>query len=277
MNTFVNIGEPELFERQMYRAFEDVLGLSVGENRRAIQAGMDAQRDFADNQRAVTRAAMERLERENRIGIVLLSRPYHADPGVNHQILAEFQKLGYPIFTPSSLPLDPEILDRLFGDEVRAGVIETPLDIRDVWKNAYSENSNWKLWAAKFAARHPNLIAMEVNSFRCGHDATVFSVIEGIVEATGTPFFSFRDLDENKPSGSIKIRIETIDYFLKRFRERLVSETEVRKRIQEELARYRHQLVTEPLAQLPPIRLRRKPRAGVGPAEPRRAAHRSLR
>jgi predicted nucleotide-binding protein (sugar kinase/HSP70/actin superfamily) len=277
MNTFLNIGEPELFERQMYQAFEDVLGLSVGENRRAIQAGMDAQRVFADEQRAMARAAIERLERESRIGIVLLSRPYHADPGVNHQILAAFQKLGYPIFTPSSLPLDAEILDRLFGDEVRAGLIETPLDIRDVWKNAYSENSNWKLWAAKFAARHPNLIAMEVNSFRCGHDAPVFSVIEGIVEASGTPFFSFRDLDENKPSGSIRIRIETIDYFLNRFRERLVSEVEVRDRIEEELARYRHQLVTEPSARPPLIRLRREPRVGAGLAESPPPAHGSFR
>jgi len=277
MNTFLNIGEPELFERQMYEAFEDILGLSVGENRRAIQAGMDAQRVFADEQRAMARAAIERLERENRIGIVLLSRPYHADPGVNHQILATFQKLGYPVFTPSSLPLDPDILDRLFGDEVRAGLIETPLDIRDVWKNAYSENSNWKLWAAKFAARHPNLVAMEVNSFRCGHDAPVFSVIEGIVEASGTPFFSFRDLDENKPSGSIRIRIETIDYFLKRFRERLVSEVEVRERIEEELARYRHQLVTEPSVRPPLIRLRREPRLGAGLAESPPAAHGSFR
>ena len=222
MNTFVNIGQPDLFERQMYHAFRDVLGVSAGENRRAIQAGMDAQQLFSDDQRAVARAELERLERENRIGIVLLSRPYHADPGVNHDILGAFQKLGYPILTPSSLPLDPEVLEPLFGDEVRAGIIETPLDIRDVWKNAYSENSNWKLWSAKFAARHPNLIALEVSSFRCGHDSVLFSVVESIVEASGTPFFSFRDLDENKPSGSIKIRIETIDYFLERFRERLV-------------------------------------------------------
>jgi predicted CoA-substrate-specific enzyme activase len=242
MNPFLNPSELELFERQMYEALKDVLGLSAAENRRAIQAGMDALRLFADEQRAIVRAELERLEREHRIGIVLLSRPYHADPGINHEILAAFQKLGYPIFIPSSLPIDDEVLDPLFGDEVRAGVIETPLDIRDVWKNAYSENSNWKLWAAKFAARHPNLIAMEVNSFRCGHDATVTSVIEGIVEASGTPFFSFRDLDENKPSGSIKIRIETIDYFLKRFAERLVAEGELRARIEEELARYRDAL-----------------------------------
>jgi hypothetical protein len=46
-------------------------------------------------------------------------------------------------------------------------------------------------------------------------------VVEGIIEASGTPYFTFHDIDENKPTGSIKIRVETIDYFLQRYQERL--------------------------------------------------------
>ena len=104
--------------------------------------------------------------------------------------------------------------------------------------NAYSANSNAKIWAAKFAARHPNLIAMEIGSFRCGHDAPIFATIEGIIECSGTPFFSFRDLDENKPSGSIRIRVETIHYFLTRYREGLVSESELRRVNEAEFGRH---------------------------------------
>jgi predicted nucleotide-binding protein (sugar kinase/HSP70/actin superfamily) len=229
MNTFVNMAQRELFERQMYLDFKDVLGLSAEENRRAIACGFGALETFQSSLRARARAELERLERENRIGIVLLGRPYHADEGINHGILAEFQKRRYPIFTPSSLPIDEDILERLFGEEVRAGVIRHPREITDVWKNAYSANSNAKIWAAKFAARHPNLIAMEIGSFRCGHDAPIFATIEGIIECSGTPFFSFRDLDENKPAGSIKIRVETIHYFLTRYREGLVGESELRR------------------------------------------------
>lgn len=223
MNTFVNMGQRALFERQMYLDFKDVLGLSAEENRKAIALGFAAMEMFQANLRARARAELERLQREHRIGIVLLGRPYHADEGINHGILAEFQKRRYPIFTPASLPIDDDILERLFGDEVRAGTIRHPREITDVWKNDYSVNSNTKIWAAKFAARHPNLIAMEISSFRCGHDAIIFGAIEGIIESSGTPFFSFRDLDENKPSGSIKIRVETIDYFLKRYREGLTG------------------------------------------------------
>ncbi len=59
------------------------------------------------------------------------------------------------------------MLDRLFGDEVaRRRIIQRPMDISDVWKNAYSENTNRKVWAAKFTARHPNLVALELSQLQ---------------------------------------------------------------------------------------------------------------
>jgi predicted nucleotide-binding protein (sugar kinase/HSP70/actin superfamily) len=133
--------------------------------------------------------------------------------------MAEFQKLGYPVLSQSTLPMDEELLERLFGEEIHAGVITHALDISDVWKTAFSASSNHKLWAAKFTARHPNLVAVEFSSFKCGHDAPIYRVIEQIVERSGTPFFSFKDMDENCPAHSIRMRVETIDYFLKRYQE----------------------------------------------------------
>ena len=126
-------------------------------------------------------------------------------------------------FSQSTLPLDADLLDWLFGDEMREGVITDPLDIADVWKNRYSASTNHKIWAAKFAARHPNLAAIELSSFKCGQDAPIYNVIEGILEASGTPFFAFKDLDENKPAASLRIRVETVDYFLRVYRERVLS------------------------------------------------------
>jgi predicted nucleotide-binding protein (sugar kinase/HSP70/actin superfamily) len=182
------------------------------------------------------------LEREDRIGIVMLGRVYHHDPGLNHEIMEEFQKLGYPVFSQSTLPLDEDMLDRLFGDEVRAGLITHPLDIKDVWKNRYSTSTNHKVWAAKFTARHPNLVALEVSSFKCGHDAPIYGVIEGIIEQSGTPYFSFKDLDENKPTGSIRIRVETIDYFLRRYREDIVKRRGIEGDIEAQLAAFEQSL-----------------------------------
>ena len=117
------------------------------------------------------RSVLEQLEREDRLGVVLLGRPYHNDPGVNHEIMEEFQKIGYPVFTEDCLPIDDDIIWRLFGDEVKAGDIPHPMSITDVWKNSYSENTSRKVWAAKYVARHPNLVALELSSFKCGHNA----------------------------------------------------------------------------------------------------------
>jgi hypothetical protein len=63
-------------------------------------------------------------------------------------------------------------------------------------------------------------------------------VIESIIENSGTPYFAFKDLDENKPTGSIKIRVETIDYFLKRYREDLLKKAEAAKELERQLAEY---------------------------------------
>jgi predicted nucleotide-binding protein (sugar kinase/HSP70/actin superfamily) len=67
-------------------------------------------------------------------------------------------------------------------------------------------------------------------------------VVEGIIEQSGTPYFSFKDLDENKPTGSIRIRVETIDYFLRRYREQVIQRRKAEKEIDEQLAQYETQL-----------------------------------
>jgi len=194
---------------------------------------------------------------EQKLGIVLLARPYHHDPGINHEILEEFQKQGYPVFAQDSLPIDPDILDQLFGEEVQAGLIKDPMDISDVWKNSYSENTSRKVWVAKYVARHPNLVALELSSFKCGHDAPIYTVVEEIVENAGTPYFCFKDIDENKPSGSIKIRVETIAYFLKRYREDMVAKKTKRLTLEERMHAYERTLREE--------LYRQYAEAGIGP------------
>ena len=245
VNPVLNFSDRRLFAYQMLEAWRPTLGLSPEENHRAVESGFAALHEYETSIRKRARQVLDQLEREDRIGIVMLARPYHHDPGLNHEILDEFQKLGYPIFSQNTLPLDEDLLERLFGEEVRAGVISSPLEINDAWKNSYSCSTNHKVWAAKFTARHPNLVALEISSFKCGHDATIYGVIEGIIERSGTPYFCFKDLDENKPSGSIKIRIETIDYFLRRYREEVIRKRKAEQDIEAQLAALEAQLREE--------------------------------
>ena len=249
----LNFADRKLFAYQMLQAWQSVLGLSSEENQRAVESGFSALKEYENSIRKRARQVLDQLEREDRIGIVMLARPYHHDPGLNHEILDEFQKLGYPIFSQNTLPLDEDLLDRLFGEEVRAGVVTSPLDITDAWKNSYSCSTNHKVWAAKFTARHPNLVALEISSFKCGHDAPIYGVVEGIIEQSGTPYFCFKDLDENKPSGSIKIRVETIDYFLRRYREEVIRKRKAAQDIEAQLSALEAQLLNEQIAAIPEL------------------------
>ena len=232
-----------MFEYEMWRCMNDLLQVTWEENQEALDIAYRAWREYFRTLRSEARQVLDRLEEEGKLGVVMLARPYHNDPGLNHEIMLEIQKKGYPIFSVDSLPQDEDLLERLFGNEVEAGVITHPMDITDVWKNAYSENSSKKIWGAKYVARHPNLVAIDLSSFKCGHDAPNYNTIENIIEASNTPYFTFHDIDESKPSGSIKIRVETIDYFLQRYQEHLQK----RKRSESELAymveTYRKQLV----------------------------------
>jgi len=232
-----------MFEYDMWKCMNDLLQVTWEENQEALEIAFKAWRGYFTNMRAEARKVLDQLEEDGKLGVVMLGRPYHNDPGLNHEIMQEIQKKGYPIFSIDSLPQDEDMLERLFGKEVEAGIITHPMDITDVWKNAYSENSSKKIWASKYVARHPNLVAIDLSSFKCGHDAPNYNTIEKIIEASNTPYFTFFDIDESKPSGSIKIRVETIDYFLQRYQEHLVRKVTSEKELQYMVETYKKGLI----------------------------------
>jgi len=100
-------------------------------------------------------------------------------------------------------------------------VIESGLDITDVWPENYSTNSVQKVWAAKYASRHNNLACIDLSSFKCGHDAPTYGLIDSIIASAGKAYSALHDIDANKPSGSIKIRVKTYAYTLMLLREKL--------------------------------------------------------
>src|ERR1700727_152402 len=104
MDPILNLQDEKICADQMFKAWGSVLGLSREENERAIAVGFKALHDCEEEIRQQARATMDQLEREDRIGIVMLGRVYHHDPGLNHEIMEEFQKLGYPVFSQSRLP-----------------------------------------------------------------------------------------------------------------------------------------------------------------------------
>ncbi len=213
--------EEHLFRRQLFTALAPHFEMTEDESDFAMAEGLAALRKLDVELEAKGRALLEEVERDNRVAILLLSRPYHLDPGLNHGILEEFQVLGYPVLSIRSVPKDEAWLQRFFAEDLASGRIKTPLEINDVWPENYSANSSQKVWGAKFAAHHPNVVVLDLSSFKCGHDAPTYGIIDGIVSTAGTPYSALHDIDANKPGGSIKIRVKTYAHSLGLHKERL--------------------------------------------------------
>jgi len=219
----VTLLEPLYFARQMFETWGARLGVTEDESDHACREGLRALRLFDDEMERRGMEILERLEAEHAVGVLLLGRPYHLDPGLHHGVPDEYQSLGYPVLTIRSIPKDPGWLARFFEDDLARGLITSPLSVQDVWPENYSTNSVQKVWAAKFAARHPNLVVLDLSSFKCGHDAPTYGLIDNIINASGTPASALHDIDANKPSGSIRIRVKTYAHTLKRFHEGLID------------------------------------------------------
>jgi len=190
------------------------------------------------------------IEAEDRIAILVLNRPYHADPGLNHGIPDEFQVLGYPILSIRSIPKDREYLDRYYKDELERGVIKTPLELNHVWPENYSVNSAQKVWGAAFAAHHPNVAVLDLSSFKCGHDAPTYGLIDAILQTSKTPAAALHDLDANKPGGSIKIRVKTYAHSLLLQQERLEDLNDKKRQLARRIDEKRLELLRLRQAQL---------------------------
>ncbi|MEZ4288333.1 MAG: acyl-CoA dehydratase activase-related protein [Polyangiales bacterium] len=234
MDPAFSFTEPTLLKRRLFEAFIDELGITEDENNFAVDEGLAALKRFDEDLQHKGRAILDQVQMDNKMAILMIGRPYHLDPGLHHGIPEEFQVLGYPILSIRSIPKDKNWLRPFFDEDVKkhaaliakhdipdASPDDAILSVNDVWPENYSANSAQKVWATKFAARHPNVALLDLSSFKCGHDAPTYGIIDGIVSRSGVPHVGLHDIDANKPGGSIKIRVKTYGHSLKLRQEHL--------------------------------------------------------
>ena len=221
VDSILNLAEPLLFSEQLWRAWGKRLRISRDEHDFAVHWAWQVLDQFEKSLEDRGRSILDAVEREGRMAVLLLGRPYHADPGICHGIPEELQTLGYPVLTLRSIPKDAAWLSQWFKDDLDSGFIEDVFDIRDVWPENFSVNSTQKIWGTKFAARHPNVAVLDLSSFKCGHDSPTYGLMDEILKAAGTPRLIMHDLDANKALGSIAISTGTFAYTLSRHSENL--------------------------------------------------------
>jgi len=215
----VSLGDRPLVAKQLFEGLRHVIpDLRLKETRRAVDWGFAALDEYNDGLRRRSRDVLTECAEHDKPCLLVLARPYHMDIGIGHEIEVDLQVNGYPILWSQYLPTDGDLLEWIFKDDLDAGLIASPFDISDVWPSSYSANTNEILWGAKVAARLPWIVGViRLSSYECGMDQPTYSPVQQIVERSGTLFFSFQDLDSTKPAGSVKIRVETISYYLEKY------------------------------------------------------------
>ncbi|MDD5118976.1 MAG: BadF/BadG/BcrA/BcrD ATPase family protein [Sulfuricurvum sp.] len=216
-----------LLKKQLFDTWHKRLRITRDENDWAVDQAFHALQANDDGILEEGRKMLDEAVLNNEVVILLLGRPYHTDPGLNHEIMDEFQSLGYKILSMRSIPKDEAYLVPFFEDDLKHHAIRSLFDISDVWPEGYSTNSAQKVWAAKFAARHPNVAVVDLSSFKCGHDAPTYAIVDKILGSSRTPHLTLHDIDANKPGGSIKIRVKTFAYTLEQYRQTLIYRKEL--------------------------------------------------
>ena len=217
----LNFDNKELLKKQLFQTWRHRLHITEDENNWAVEQGWKAlDKNDADIMKE-GRQVLDDAVANDEVVILLLGRPYHTDPGMNHEVLDEFQSLGFKAISMRAIPKDEVYLSQYFANDISHKAVSSAYDIRDVWAENFSTNSAQKVWAAKFAARHPNVAVLDLSSFKCGHDAPTYAIIDKILGASRTPHLTLHDIDANKPGGSIKIRVKTFAYTLDQYKRTL--------------------------------------------------------
>jgi predicted nucleotide-binding protein (sugar kinase/HSP70/actin superfamily) len=183
---FASLGDRHMVTKQLHRDLKDVFNLDLEETERAVQAGYLALDNFTAKARQHSRELLTWCAQNQKPCVLVLARPYHMDTGIGHEIDSELQAHGYPILWLQYLPGDAELMNWLFESDLRAGKIKSPFEMR-------------------------------LSIYECGMDQPTYTPAQKIVEATGTMFFKFGDLDSTKPGGSVRIRVETIVHYLAKY------------------------------------------------------------
>ncbi|HEY2383521.1 MAG TPA: acyl-CoA dehydratase activase-related protein [Terriglobia bacterium] len=224
VSPFVSLGDRHMVTEQLHSQLKDIFNLDLEETSRAVRDGFTALDAFTEKARNQSRGILDWCAQERKPCILVLARPYHMDTGIGHEIEGDLQAYGYPILWLQYLPGDEDLMKWLFEEDLDSGRIKSPFDIGDVWQSSYSSNTNEIMWGAKVAARCPWITAVvRLSSYECGMDQPTYTPAQKIVEATGTLFFKFGDLDSTKPAGSVRIRVETIVHYMARYSEEIIQ------------------------------------------------------
>jgi len=167
------------------------LGVSAKTFKRAFARAIAAQQAYKQKVRASAADMLEEASAAGRPVILLIGRPYHIDPLINHNVPEILIDFGVDVISEDAIPLAPE----------------QTLDNKHVLTQW--EYSNRFFHAARWARQRDNVEVVQLNSFGCGPDAMAVDEVKSILGEYGKSHTVIR-IDEIESTGSTKLRLRSM-------------------------------------------------------------------
>jgi predicted nucleotide-binding protein (sugar kinase/HSP70/actin superfamily) len=166
------------------------LGVKPKEIKRALKKAKAAQEEFKAQIIALGAEVIRDSEANGRPLILLMGRPYHIDPLINHNVPELLTDFGVDVLTEDCIPMTGETLANRH--------------VMTQW-----EYLNRYFHAARWVGQHENVELVQLNSFGCGPDPFILDEVRAILAENGKRPTVIR-IDEIESAGSTKLRLRSM-------------------------------------------------------------------
>ena len=189
----INYNDEKLLYDACY-AYLKGLGVHKKHFNKAFKAALQEQESY---KRAIKEKGLEiiyktRNNTEGKIAVVLVGRPYHSDPLINHKIPTILTNLGVDVITEDAVP-NPQKSDF------------SQLQVLSQWSYP-NRMYNAAQWVAE---QGDEFQLIQLNSFGCGPDAITVDEIAAILH-TGEKIHTVIKIDDINSIGSVKLRLRSM-------------------------------------------------------------------
>ena len=186
----VNLDDTKLLQKVCVKYLKD-LGVPYTTARRAFRKALEADQAYKADVREEAASILSDAKAAGRPVVLLLGRPYHIDPAINHKIPDILTGFGADVITEDGIPIrDPQMLDNPH--------------VMTQW-----EYINRYYHAARWAAGRENIVVVQLNSFGCGPDPFILEEVRAILNEFGKNPTVIR-IDEIESPGSTRLRLRSM-------------------------------------------------------------------
>ena len=178
-------------KRQLCKYMYEEFGIDKKVCAKAVKYADLAQKEFENTLKKKGKEVIEKLEKQNRYGIVLSSRPYANDSLVNHELPEFINSLNLDVLTVDSLP--------------NINKVSFKNSLLDISNNYHAR----VISGAVEVGKNPHLEMIQIISFCCGHDAILSDEAIRIIQEMTDSTPLVLKLDESDVQGPLRIRVRS--------------------------------------------------------------------